>query len=173
MKSLIYFLTIILLFACKKERTSFGKAILIDSPIYIEEIYDSLYAYFPYDNSWGSDLYEKPVIIERLKNDEIKIINTFNDGLTGNRIEIIINSELDILDVNYEYWDDVIDGSTSEYTVEKIILTLDKNFIKENNYKGYYTIQIKNNYSAGEILSSEGVNDTIMRFLHHGKSRVQ
>jgi hypothetical protein len=173
MKSLIYFLTMILLFSCKKERTSFGKAILLDSPFYIENVYDSLYAYFPYDKSLKSDLNDKPVIIERLENNEIKITNVSNNGFTGNKIQIIINSELDILDVNYEYWDDVIDGSTSKYTIEKIILTLDKNFIKENNYKGYYTIQIKSNYAAGEISSSEGVNDTIMRFLHHGKFRVQ
>lgn len=170
-KLLLMFFLVITALGCSKKivsgssekKTELGKAIITKyQPFYEEE--DN---YFPHDSSTVSDILEKPVEIKALK-DTIVIVNTYNSGLDGHRVLIRLTSDLKMLDVQYDEWNDVEDGSVTKYTVEKIILCLN-NARFEDLIIGYYTLQIRHDFKAGSLLNSKGVQDTTYHTILNGK----
>lgn len=146
-----------------------GNLIVTDQPIY--EIEDS---YFPHDYFLATEmggLLDKAVELEYI-GDSVLIRNTYSSGFGGHSIEFIISKSFEIKSVEYKYSGDVIDGSSINYTVEKAIVSVDKNPYKSKEITGHYTIQIREEYIAGNILEKEGVKDSTYYTIFNGKFKV-
>lgn len=144
----------------------FGKAIISQQRIYEQED-----IYFRHDYFMKNDMLENPVTIIKYQNG-IEIANTYNDGLSGHEIVINVANNLEILNAEYNEWHDMIDGSETNYEVEKIILSFNLNPFKDSVLVGFYTLQIKESYYAGEMLEKSGVNDTVTHKLFNGKFKI-
>lgn len=149
---------------CYCQKSEFGNAIISHyQPIYEED--DN---YFPHDKFLSSNLLDKPIEIINSKN-ILTIINKSNDGYTGHKVCINLNSNLKILDVAYDEWNDIVDGSKTKYKVEKIILTFNKNPFNDSIFTGYYTLQVRHDYEMESILQNSEVKDTSYYFIFNGK----
>ena len=153
--------------SCIKQAHQYGKAII--SPFQL--IYENEDSYQPHDHFMASDMMEKPVEII-VNNKLLTISNTFNDGFTGHNVKIDLTPELHISSVKYNEWSDVEDGSNTEYSVEKIILTLNTNPFQDSLITGYYSLQIRNEYNAGRLLKTAGANDTTYYSVKNGKFKI-
>src|SRR4051812_16482558 len=71
----------------------------------------------PYEGKMGDIGIDKCKV--SLKDSNILIENNDNPGLGGESVTILISRDLKILTINYRQWSDVIDGSKTEYKVEK------------------------------------------------------
>ena len=158
---------IVIILSCTRQNPYYGKAIITD---YVP-IYENEDNYIPHDHFMTSDMLDKPVEIKASKNN-LSISNTYNSGFSGHQVKITLTPDLTLSDVKYEEWDDVEDGSNIKYTVEKIILSLNKNPFKDSLFTGYYSLQIRQDYKAGSILGKEGVNDTTYYSVCNGKFRL-
>lgn len=146
-----------------------GRAVISYQPIYEDEN-----NFFPHDHFLTVDmngLLDTAVSIQKTKQG-IDIKNMYNDGFTGHSIQFRISPSLEIEDVKYQEWTDVIDGSEIRYTVEKAILSMNENPFKEELITGHYTLQIKAEYFAGKLLSKEGMKDTTTYRVFHGKFKL-
>jgi hypothetical protein len=143
-----------------------GKAIITYQPIY-EEVNN----YFPHDHFVTLDmdnLLDTAASITT-KDNKLFITNTFNDGYTGHEVQFIISPSLEILKAEYNEWGDVIDGSESKFSVDKAILSFSDNPFEEKLITAHYTLQIREDYFAGKLLSKEGVKDTTSFRIFNGK----
>lgn len=169
-----YILVIFVLFwgslGFSQKTSNYGKAIITKNlPIY--EYQDN---FLPndmviYDMIMKHWLDEKSLDVIRNTNNTITIKNLYNDGFTGYEVIIELSSDLKINNISYNEWDDVENGSSTEYSVEKIILQLNKNPFYDSLITGYYSLQIKNEFIAGDILRNEGTNDTTFYSIFYGK----
>ena len=167
MKTITYIIIGFLLFACTSKECESGKLILVEyQPVYEEDN-----TYFPHDYFVEVGTYGTALSIEK-DNNYLKITNVFNGGLSGHRIEFTISKNLNIKKVKYDRWLDVIDGSETKYVVEKAILSINTNPFESSQIVGYYTLQIRKEFSAGKILKKEGVNDTVTFDIFNGKFKV-
>jgi hypothetical protein len=152
----------------------FGQAIIAEQPRY--ESYD---IYRPHDNFMlvqAPGFYLDNPATLKYEKDGLTIENKIADGFTGHSIYIHLSPEFDITEVKFNEWTDVHDGSCSEYNVEKIILSLDKNPFKEKNIVGHYTLQIRENYYDGWLTNNDCIpnpqgNKTCYK-IFHGKFKI-
>ncbi|GGA79459.1 hypothetical protein GCM10008015_20220 [Flavobacterium palustre] len=77
--------------------------------------------------------------------DNIKILNSKNDGYESTQIEIKIDKNLKIDNVNYSYSDDVEDGSKTEYQVIDAKININTNpFLQDSKQiTAYYLLKIR------------------------------
>ena len=134
-------------------------------------IYDKVGLFFPHDSTMLGYFTQIPVTLTKTDNG-IKIENTDNDGFTSHHVSINITPDLNIQEVSFDTSTDVIDGSSTRHIVEKIILQLDKNPFQDSLITGFYTLQIRIEYSAGELLKESGVSDTVYYHVFNGKFRT-
>ncbi len=166
-KHITIYLILFFVYSCNEKKSELGKAIISETiPVYENE--DN---YFPHDGFMKSDLLEHPIEVTK-SNKTITISNIFNDGFTGHQVNFKIDRELNITEASYRDWTDVIDGSETKHMVQKIILDLDKNPFTNQNFSGYYTLQIKHNFSAGKIFANEGIKDTTYYSTFNGKFKI-
>jgi len=71
------------------------------------------------------------------------IENKFDDGYSGHYILIKLNSELEIMHVEYDEWKEFDDPSDTRHQVENIILSTNQLPRKVENLIGHYTLLIK------------------------------
>jgi len=121
MKKLTYILIGFLFFACTPKSEEYGKIIISN---YLP-IYEDDKNYFPHDYFVQIEMQE--MIDETLSikktNNLLKIKNVFNDGLSGHSVDFNISKNLDIINVKYDKWTDVINGAETKYIVEKVIFS--------------------------------------------------
>ncbi len=154
--------------ACS-DNGQYGKAIITYQPNYEEEN-----EYFHHDHFVAVDmegLLDTAVSI-KVADNQVIITNTFNSGYTGHKIQFIISSDLDIVDVTYEDWSDYIDGSEKKYKVEKVILSMNANPFDNKLVTGHYTLQIREDYFAGQLLKETGRKDTTTYMIFNGKFKI-
>ncbi|MEP0365606.1 MAG: hypothetical protein ABJN36_08990 [Cyclobacteriaceae bacterium] len=157
-----------MLLGCDKSngRTDLGTAIISDN----NYVYEDQNTYFPHDAFMASLMLDEPLKLTK-SGDTLVISNDYNSGFSGHLIKIFLTPDLKIHKVKYEEFWDVIDGSETATIADKIILQLDKNPFKDTLVTGHYTLQIRNEYSAGELLDQEGVADTVYYSTFNGKFR--
>jgi hypothetical protein len=174
MKGLYQIQFIILILTSQITSGQFGQAIIFEQPRY--ESYD---IYRPHDNFMlvqepGRYL-DNPVTL-KFEKDGLTIENKIADSFTGHSIYMHLSPEFEITVVKYHEFTDVYDGSYSEYIVEKIILSLDKNPFKEKYIAGHYTMQIRENYFDGWLTNDDWIlnpkgNKTSYK-IFHGKFKI-
>jgi hypothetical protein len=160
-------LMIILVFGCNDNNTKFGKAIITD----IIPVYENANIYFPHDYFMKSDYLEHPIEVTKTDN-QIMISNIFNDGFSGHYVSFKIDKKFNIIGVSFHDWTDMLDGSETKHTIEKVILSFNNNPFENQNFIGFYTLQIKHNFFAGKLLASEGVKDTTYYSIFNGKFKI-
>lgn len=168
MNRLIFFL-IGMIFISNSLCGQFGKAVISE-----QICYEETNIYFPHDffiEELMGVMLDTAVSIHKINGDVI-IKNNFNDGFVGYKVIFVLSSNLEIKDVKYMMSTDVIDGSTSKYTVEKVILSMNTNPFYNDFITGHYTLQIKEDYFAGDLLKFEGVKDTTSYFINNGKFKI-
>jgi len=144
----------------------FGKIVV--SP---QNIYEDINSYHPHDYFLEEKLTEfTDYVLKYSKEDGIHHIeNIFWDGYMGHEVKISFNSELDIIQVEYDEIHTFEDGSETSYKVENIIFSANQSPTDSENLVGHYTLIIKSIYEAGEIQSNEGGRDTIEYYIFNGK----
>jgi len=146
-----------------------GRAVISHQPLYEEEN-----NFFPHDHFLTVDmdgLLDTAVFIQ--KNEQgLEIKNMYNDGFTGHSIQFRISPSLEIEDVKYREWTDVIDGSEIIFSVEKAIMSMNENPFDQELITGHYSLQIRKDYTAGELLGPEEVQDTTSYEVFHGKFKI-
>ncbi|HJS00263.1 MAG TPA: hypothetical protein VJ780_04945 [Flavobacterium sp.] len=92
-----------------------------------------------------------------LNRDNIKIVNSKNDGYESTQIEIKINKKLKIDSVNYSYNDDLEDNSKTEYEVTEAKININKNPFEQNprQITAYYLLKIRETNIPGEFWKSK------------------
>ena len=80
-----------------------------------------------------------------LNNENLKILNSKNDGYESTKIEIEIDKNLKIENIKYSYNDDVEDGSKTEYEVIDAKINIDKNPFEQNSKQisAFYLLKIR------------------------------
>lgn len=156
-----------MILGCSDQKSEFGNAIITQ----FQPIYENEDDYFPHDFFITSDVLKKPVEIRNSK-DSLTIVNIYNSGFDGHRVLIQLTLDLKLLDVKYDEWHDVEDGSNTKYKVEKIILTLSADPFMDSLLTGYYSLQIRHDYEAWSILGNEGVQDTTYYSVFNGKFKL-
>jgi hypothetical protein len=158
---------ILTFFGCSQEQYRnglFGNAIISA----YNRPYEDQDIYVPHDIFMNSDFLDVDLSLTR-HGDSLIIENELNTGFSGHHVKILLTSDLQIHSVDFGEFFDVVDGSSTEAIVEKIILKLDKNPFLDTLVTGHYILQIRNEYSPGELLSSEGVPDTVYYSTFSGK----
>lgn len=131
----VFILLSTILGACKTQ-SEFGNAIIYDG--YIYETDDGFY---PHDNLIRSELNPQPLIVKR-REDQVIIKNKIWDGYDGHQLSVTINSDLEILNIDFkEIGRDTPD--TKAYTVEKAIISFNKDPFKDTLVTGYYSFQLR------------------------------
>lgn len=169
MNNLTHILIGILILSSYSLFGQFGQAVINYQPNYEEEN-----NFFPHDYFLTVDmdgLLDTAVFIRKIEQG-IEIKNIYNDGFTGHSIEFQISPNLEIENVNYQEWTDLIDGSEIKYSVEKAILSMNEDPYTQEHITGHYSLQIKRDYIAGELLRREGVKDTTSYEVFHGKFKI-
>jgi hypothetical protein len=92
-----------------------------------------------------------------LNRENIKILNSKNDGYESTKIEMEIDKNLKIESVKYSYSDDVEDGSKTEYEVIDAKININKNPFEHDSKQiiGYYLLRIKETYIPNEFWKSK------------------
>lgn len=154
---------------CQSVFGQLGKAIISYQPVYENDN-----NYFPHDDFLVIDMEGLLDTAVSIKNEgqELVITNTFHDGYSGHEIQFQLSSDLNILDVSYKEWGDVIDGSETKFNVEKAILSMNKNPFEGTFITGHYSLQIKEEFNSGKTLKSEGINDTTSYKVFNGKFKL-
>ena len=80
-----------------------------------------------------------------LNNENLKILNSKNDGYESTKIEIEIDKNLKIENIKYSYNDDVEDGSKTGYEVIDAKINIDKNPFEQNSKQisAFYLLKIR------------------------------
>lgn len=172
MKTIVYIIIGVILFSCTSKKENFGKLLIIENQYY----YENEDIYFPHDyfvevdlQRWNGWL-DTVLFLEKTK-DHLIITNQFNDGLSGHEIKFTISKNLDITNIEYESWMDIINGEKSEYTVEKVIFYVNDNPFECSQITGFYTLQIREDvFYANKI--KYNANDTTFFRIFYGKFKV-
>jgi hypothetical protein len=96
-----------------------------------------------------------------LNSDNIKILNSKNDGYESTLIEIKIDKNLKIDTVNYCYSDDVEDGSKTKYQVIDAKININTNPFQQNSRQiiAYYLLKIRETNIPSEFWKFKKVNE--------------
>ena len=88
-----------------------------------------------------------------LNRENIKILNSKNDGYESTQIEMLIDKNLRIKDAKYSYSDDVEDGSKSEYEIIDVKININNNpfEIDPKQINASYLLKIKETYIPSEF----------------------
>ena len=88
-----------------------------------------------------------------LNNENLKILNSKNDGYESTKIEIEIDKNLKIENIKYSYNDDVEDGSKTEYEVIDAKINIDKNPFEQNSKQisAFYLLKIRETNISSEF----------------------
>jgi len=80
-----------------------------------------------------------------LNANNIKILNSKNDGYESTQVEILIDKDLKIDKVTYSYSDDVEDGSKTKYELIDAKININKNPFEQNSKQitMYYLLKIR------------------------------
>ena len=89
----------------------------------------------------------------------IVIKNFDNNGFTSQSITFTIDQNLEIKSYTYDQSTDVIDGSSTEYYIEDLMLTLNFNpFLNgTKDLQGRYSFNLKRVWKPDEILEARGI----------------
>lgn len=169
MNKLRYVITGLLIISSQFLYGQYGKAVLTHQPIYEAEN-----LFFPHDHFEELDmngLLDTAVSIVKEAN-YLAITNTSNNGFTGHEVKFTITDAFEITSVKYTEWTDVDDGSEITHSVEKVILSLNDNPFIKASLTGHYTLQIREDFLAGEILEEHGVNDTTTYKVFYGRFKI-
>ena len=105
-----------------------------------------------FDNTANELKKYKSFDLEIKENSRIKILNQYSTGFTGHTISFEIDTNLNIIKSNYEYWTDVPEIGT-EYKVLDVDLKLNQNpFKKTNGLRGQYEMKVEKIHENGESL---------------------
>lgn len=99
--------------------------------------------------------------INFIDNQTFYIENESSNGYTGIHISFKIDYQLKVCEIDFYTWDDLEDGSSTEFYIQQFKLTLNKNPFTDgiNNLKGLYNLNIKSVYKPGKMLSRENVKE--------------
>lgn len=156
-------------FFCHSIFGQYGKAIITYQPNYEEKN-----EYFPHDHFVAIDmqlLLDTAVSI-KVADKQVIIKNTYNDGYTGHEIQFIISSDLEIKNATYINWSDNIDGAERKYKVEKVIMSMNVNPFDNKLVTGHYTLQIREDYFAKQLLKEIGRKTTTTYMIFNGKFKI-
>lgn len=172
MKTIVYIIIGVILFSCTSEKENLGKLLIIEN----QYIYENEDIYCPHDYFVEVDMkrlngWLDTVLFLKKTNDHLIITNHINDGLSGHEIKFTISKKLDIENVEYDRWTDMINGGESEYTVERIIFYVSANPFECSQITGFYTLQIREDIFYADKIKY-GANDTTVFNLFHGKFKV-
>lgn len=92
-----------------------------------------------------------------LNQENIKILNSKNNGYESTQIEIEIDKNLKIDSVKYSYSDDIEDGSKTEYEVIDAKINMNKNPFEQNSKQiiVYYLLRIRETNIPSEFWKSK------------------
>ncbi len=98
-------------------------------------------------------------VIKFTDKETLYIENETNTGSSGTHISFKIDKELNVCDLEYYTWDDLEDGSQTEFIVQDYEIKINKNPFKSgiNNIKGIYNFKIKSHFIPGEMLLRENL----------------
>lgn len=98
------------------------------------------------------------------------IKNISNTGYTGIEILFEINKKLEITEIEYYTWDDIEDGSSTDYSIQDYFLKLNKNPFAEGieNLEGVYNIEIKSTFKPGKSPSDRALKSRTKTFNYKG-----
>lgn len=131
-----------------------------------------------YNRQYTTDFYECKVpeflfeeglaVIEFINKETLYVKNETNTGSSGIHISFKIDKEMNVCDLKYYTWDDVEDGSTTDFSVKGYEIRLNKNPFKSgiSNLKGAYFLDVKSEYYQSEIVSKEKVKPKIETFTY-------
>jgi hypothetical protein len=147
--------------------------ITIDKNISKYEIKDE---YNRFDDIANEIKHIESLKIEKKGENEIKISNSYSSGFTGNNITFRINRNLEIKNVTYSYWTDVLDSKNKiSYKIKKTSLKLNQNpFNKTNGLRGMYILEIEHFWNnsltktetfKGKFKTFKGINETSEDYL--------
>ncbi|AOW08994.1 hypothetical protein [Flavobacterium gilvum] len=152
MKKGLYILFLILFLNCtgisKSDKQEFGKVKIGDEMFTQNPQSENLFIckdhVEDFDNGFSK--------IE-LNPENIKILNSKNDGYESTQIEFVIDKNLKIYSVKYTYSDDVEDGSKTEYKVIDAKININKNPFEQNSKQiiSSYLLTIKETNIPGEF----------------------
>ncbi|WP_415374108.1 hypothetical protein [Patiriisocius sp. Uisw_017] len=148
MKKTLRTIIILILFVTN---SVFGQEkVMINEDCIKYEINDEFHRYDDVEKS-QNDFKNLNLVID--KNTTLSIENSYNGGLMGYDINFNINSNLEIKNVTYDFWDDVIDlDNVITYEVCQANLSLNQNpFITLKELRGNYNLEIEK-YCNGYIV---------------------
>lgn len=144
MRKILYIIISVLFLNCsgisKQEKQNFGKVKISNETFTQYSEFENFFickdSIEDFDNGYSK--------IE-LNSDNIKILNSKNDGYESTQIEIKIDKNLKIDTVNYSYSDDVEDGSKTEYQVIDAKININTNPFQRNSKQitAYYLLKIR------------------------------
>jgi hypothetical protein len=160
MRKILYIIISILFLNCSgisnQEKQNFGKVKISNEMFSQYPKFESLFIFKDtvedIDNGYSK--------IE-LNSDNIKILNSKNDGYESTLIEIKIDKNLKIDTVNYCYSDDVEDGSKTKYQVIDAKININTNPFQQNSRQiiAYYLLKIRETNIPSEFWKFKKVNE--------------
>lgn len=152
MKTILYITILITFLSCsdtsKVEKLNFEKVKIstekFDQYLQYENLFICKDSIGDFDNGYSK---------VELNGENIKILNSQNDGFESTQIEMLIDKNLRIKDVKYSYSDDVEDGSKSEYEIIDVKININNNpfDIDPKQIKASYLLKIKETYIPSEF----------------------
>lgn len=160
MKIGLYIILTILILSCsgnaKQEKPNFEKVKISNEKFTEYSEFENLFickdSVENFDNGYSE--------IE-LNGENIKILNSKNDGYESTQIEMEIDKNLKIISVKYSYSDDVEDGSKTEYEVIDAKININKNPFQQNSRQiiAYYLLRIKETHIPNEFWKSKKITE--------------
>lgn len=159
---------ILLIFVFLYNIKGIGQEILGKAKIVKLNNYEDIDEYIPHDCSTKSDMLDEPVKFK--KNEKyFAIKNISNNGYSGHSITIILDCLLNITKVEYNEFDDLIDGSTTTFKIDDIELKLNYNPFDNDTIIGYYSIDLTKFYTPGAILNETNYKREVSQRKFMGK----
>jgi len=108
--------------------------------------------------------------IDFINTDTIYIKNETNTGYSGKHISFKIDKKLNVFNLEYYTWDDLENGSSTDFSIQEFKIILNKNpFESGIKYlKGFYSLKIKSDFDPGEIISDENIEPKTEIFIYRG-----
>lgn len=145
---------------------SIGQKAIVDENM---EQNERINSYDFYECKESEYLFEEGLaVIEFVDENTINIKNETNTGSYGTHISFNIDREMNICDLKYYTWDDVEDGSTTDFNIEDFEMRLNKNPFKNglNDLQGIYHLKIISDFNPGKMLSQENIRPKTKHFSY-------
>jgi hypothetical protein len=107
-------------------------------------------------------------VIEFVDENTIYIKNETNTGYYGTHISFKIDKKMNVCDLKYYTWDDVEDGSITDFKTQDFDIRLNKNPFKTgiHDLQGIYHLKIISDFNPGEMLSKENIKPKTTHFTY-------